>query len=170
MDFQGIVIPMRCQPLHYGHIRCIKAFSVRSEEVRIFLCRDFGDEDNPFPMDMRIHWIEKVLRKYNLRNVRVVQRSAKPIARKQEYGKTFSVGSIVVVTTNETNSMYVDEGFVTFNHHDPKHSMDLYGDSPEKIHSIGRIIRDRLRQGLPCQEFLPHWVESEAVLYLRTKQ
>ena len=170
MRFSGIALPMRCQPPHYGHLKCITTAARLAEEVRVFLCRDYETADDPFPFALRRRWLEQMIGEASLSNVSVVDRTMnQPSDRLVEYRSAFAVESIVVFTTHETDEMYRQCGFATFNHHDPENAVALYGEVPTDLHSTGRIIRSRLRIGLSCESFLPSWLEWQAREYLQAK-
>lgn len=169
MKFDGLALPMRCQPPHYGHLKCIVTAARLANEVKVFLCRECGTIDDPFPLNLRRKWLQQMVNDSSISNVEVVDRSTKPsLDRFSEYWSAFTVKSVVVLTTHETDEMYRRCGFVTFNHHELENTIVLYGKVPSDLYSTGRNIRSRLRLGLSCRSLLPEWVELQARKHLQT--
>lgn len=168
MKFEGLALPMRCQPPHYGHVSFIVNASRVATQVRVFLSREVDSRDNPFSLDTRRRWLQEMLKEYSLINVEVVDRLENPPPnKKDEYHSTFDAESIVVITTHETDEMYKKMGFQTLNHHLDESSRMLHGEIPERIHSTGRIIRQKLLSGSSCAGYIPQWLEEEARVLLQ---
>lgn len=158
--YANVAIPMRVQPPHYGHIRLIRFFRTRTiGRVVIFICRDYGDIDNPFPFEIRRRWLLRFLQEEGIGNIFIPKRKNQP--RSIEYANHFD-GEFVVVVTHETETIYKEEGFQTINH-------QTKGFWPPEdrfyipLHSGGRILRELLRSQQDTTHFIPPWLREEAL-------
>ena len=155
MFFHNVVIPMRAQPFHKGHAHLIQTMARYSKNVAVALCRDYDCDRNPFPFYIRRLWIEVFLARHDIRNVFVPYRMNN-ISRYDEYRGFFNNGdNITVLVTPETEKFYRDL-FSVYNHHE-----DCYGMwhmhpmlAGLRVADNGRIIRERLRNGLECDAYL----------------
>ena len=135
----------------------------------VVLCRDYDNDKNPFSLEMRQFWIDDFLKKEKIANICVAQRIEKGESRAIEYMRYFNdkdLSKTVVLTTNETDNMHKAEGFQTCNHHALEFIVNIWSNHPFpsqiKLEGTGRIIRQRLRNGQVCENYLLPWIEQMA--------
>lgn len=165
MRYTNLALPIRAQPFHFGHAIFIKRIAQICDQGVIFLCKDFDKFDNPFPLEVRKKWIEHFLAEEKIDHIVVAERRVETEqTRHEEYSEQFNQEDFHVVTTDENDEMYRSEGFKTLNHHSEPFRQEMWGEEiePHELHSYGRIIRQRLRDGLSCEGLLFPWVENEA--------
>jgi len=124
---------------------------------------------------MRKKWIENYLIRAEISNASVAERETEYSAeqRKEEYLSFFDGEDCVVVTTNETDALFIKRGFDTVNHtgasfrrylkeHGLPHRTELY--------STGQLLRKRLRENRSCKAYLREEVETEASSFLQSME
>jgi nicotinic acid mononucleotide adenylyltransferase len=163
------LVPMRAHPFHYGHALYLHQLSACFERVSIMLNREYSVEHDPFPFTMRREWMLQYVNQAHLTNVFVPMRY-EGLSTDEEYPMYAEGNQFVVLTTNVTHKRNADLGFAVFNHESDR--LPVPDDLPTHLYeflnqsSMGTMIRERLRAGFSCDEYLPAHVREEAVLHL----
>ncbi len=164
MNISNIAVPMRAQPFHWGHKLLLRRVNELYSYGVVFLHQEVDLTDNPFPFSWRYSWVESFLDQEPLSRVTVAWRSGSPVDKYSEYASHFGGKPFVVLTTPETDSLYRNLGFKTVEHHQRDRDT-IWGlqETPQKLDGFGRIIRQRLREGVDCAGYLDKKVYDEAL-------
>jgi hypothetical protein len=163
------LVPMRAHPFHYGHATYLHQLSVCFQQVHVLLNREYSVDNDPFPFSMRRKWILEYVNQASLTNIFVPVRHDE-LSTGEEYPMYAGEASFVVLVTKITQERYKKIGFSVINHESDK--LPVPDDLPNHLHrfldpsSMGTMIRERLRAGFSCSEYLPAHVYREALSHL----
>lgn len=68
-----MVVPMRAQPLHFGHVRLVLSLADAFHSVRLIVGNQPRSPNDPFPWEQRRKWWQLAIDVYGLERVEVVR-------------------------------------------------------------------------------------------------
>jgi cytidyltransferase-like protein len=172
------VVPMRAQPLHFGHLRLVRNMADLFHSVRVVVGNQPVSRRDPFSFGQRRRWLHVALDVYGLNGVDVVRgaHGETEQARVAAYTRGLRSTHTAIVTGNEeVRHFWSDRCPLVLDVHEIVLPLTVAPISDPRLvprEGIGTVIREAL--GSPRQstvrELVPPWVWDDICVHRDTTE